>query len=76
MRQERLCGCDPTLGSGLSPELSGVPVGANQSLLKGVGCGGNFSQVEGGSSETKAVPQPLCVLQVQQSLSCLSHSVA
>lgn len=58
MRQERLCGCDPTLGSGLSPELSGVPVGANQSLLKGVGCGGNFSQVEGGSSETRAVPQP------------------
>lgn len=51
-------------------------MGANQSLLGADGCGETLSQVEGDGSETRVLPWPLCVLQVQQSFSCLSHIVA
>lgn len=54
----------------------GDSVGASQRLLGADECGGTLSQLERGSSETRAVPWPLYVLQAQQSFSCLSHSVA
>lgn len=78
MRQERLYRCDPTMGSVLSPEFSGVPVGTHWGQIKVywglMGVEGPCHRLLG--AETRAVPRPLCVLQVQQSFSCLSHSVA
>lgn len=50
-----------------SPCPCGDSLGANQILLGADGCGGTLSRV---------LPWPLCVLQAQQSFSCLSHSVA
>lgn len=77
MRQERLDRCDPTPGSGLSPELSSVPVGSQWGQIKV--CWGLMGE-EGASHRLRGAAQkpglchgPLCVLQTQQSCSCLSH---
>lgn len=63
MRQERLYRCDPTLGSVLSPEFSGVPVGTHWGQIKVcwglMGVEGLCHRLWGGKSKGCATA-PLC----------------